>query len=145
MKRSHDERGSAINEFVLIALPLFLPLLILFTALNKSSSAQINQEMMVRQLLYAFTSGVNDENAYQRADFLLSKHLEVRRHGGRQVEGRGNQTPLRYSVRCQTNPCITPGSAVEVTLYGTLNISGIPGREKMEILARAKGFVDKWG
>ena len=129
-----DERGSAVSEFVLLALPLFIPLIILFNSFNATSAVKSNQEMIVRQLLFAFTSSSDDASAYRRMDSLLAKYKQADQ----------KLLNLAYQVRCQSLPCITPGSAVEITLLNVQQISGIPGRESVTISTKAKGYVAKW-
>ena len=48
---SADQSGSAIAEFILLAIPLFIPVLIFFLYFNKSAVAQIDSEMLARQVL----------------------------------------------------------------------------------------------
>jgi hypothetical protein len=132
---SEEERGSASSEFILFALPLFLPLIVLFMALNRSASIEIKQEMIARELLATFVSSRDDSSAFSRANFLLDKY--------RQEDQK--LTEMKYAVRCQLNPCIQPGAAVEITITSVALLAGIPGDEELVLTTSAQGYVDKWG
>ena len=53
---SCDERGSATSEFILIALPLFVPALLFFVAISQVSRAEMEASMLAREALKAFVS-----------------------------------------------------------------------------------------
>jgi len=131
---SRDESGSAIAEFLLVALPLFIPALILFVVTNKSGQAQFNQTLLTRQALAAFTAAVDDNQGELRIQAMLRSY----------ERSDSRLRNIAYQLRCESRPCVTPGSAVEIELTTQLSISGISGRQTQEIRTRARGFVDKW-
>ncbi len=146
-----EEQGSAIIEFLLVALPLFIPVLALFLFLNKSATIQAEEELIARQVLAAFTSGSDDEHGFLRANMLINEYSELSR----------NFANLTYRVNCESRPCLTPGAMVEVTVWSSTNfiepgfvepkhgqarslreLDGQTGA--IEFTATARGFVDKW-
>ncbi|MEY2723139.1 MAG: hypothetical protein EBW33_04890 [Actinobacteria bacterium] len=160
MNQSFDERGSATSEFILIALPLFLPALLFFVSISQVSRAEMEASMLAREALKAFVSSDNDAEAHLRTRLLLSQYSELTA-SERKTRSSQNSLSERYSISCSTYPCIQPGTQVELTLFSLIDveseISGIeqtPGNawgvngnqiEKRRVaIASARGYVDKW-
>ncbi|MEY3455274.1 MAG: hypothetical protein RLZZ92_394, partial [Actinomycetota bacterium] len=77
MNQSFDERGSATSEFILIALPLFIPALLFFVSISQVSRAEraeMEASMLAREALKAFVSSDNDAEAHLRTRLLLSQY-----------------------------------------------------------------------
>ncbi|NDA40568.1 MAG: hypothetical protein EBX88_03940 [Actinobacteria bacterium] len=160
MNQSFDERGSATSEFILIALPLFIPALLFFVSISQVSRAEMEASMLAREALKAFVSSDNDAEAHLRTRLLLSQYSELTA-SDRKTRSSQNSLSERYSISCSTYPCIQPGTQVELTLFSLIDveseISGIeqtPGNawgvngnqiEKRRVaIASARGYVDKW-
>lgn len=160
MNQSFDERGSATSEFILIALPLFIPALLFFVSISQVSRAEMEASMLAREALKAFVSSNNDAEAHLRTRLLLSQYSELTA-SERKTRSSQNSLSERYSISCSTYPCIQPGTQVELTLFSLIDveseISGIeqtPGNawgvngnqiEKRRVaIASARGYVDKW-
>lgn len=109
----NDESGSAVAEFVLLALPLFLPALLFFIALSNSINSEMEVSMLARQSVSAFVSGENDNEAHARTRLLLNEYERL----NNQVFGNSTSEQISYFVDCEANPCITPGARVRLTLY----------------------------
>jgi hypothetical protein len=157
---SCDERGSATSEFILIALPLFLPALLFFLAISQISRAEMEASMLAREALKAFISSENDAEAHMRTRLLLSQYSQLSASSRNETTS-GNSPSNQYSITCSLYPCIQPGSQVELTLFSFIDldseISAIqraPGNswgvdsnqiEKRRVaIATARGYVDKW-
>lgn len=160
MNQSFDERGSATSEFILIALPLFIPALLFFVSISQVSRAEMEASMLAREALKAFVSSDNDAEAHLRTRLLLSQYSKLTT-SERKTRSSQNSLSERYSISCSTYPCIQPGTQVELTLFSLIDveseISGIeqtPGNawgvngnqiEKRRVaIASARGYVDKW-
>lgn len=160
MNPSFDERGSATSEFVLIALPLFLPALLFFLSISQVSRAEMEASMLAREALKAFVSSENDAEAHLRTRLLLDQYSQLVA-SGRNTSSSFNSLSDQYSISCSTYPCIQPGAQVELTLFSLIDvgseISGIeqtPGNawgvdgnqiEKRRVaIASVRGYVDKW-
>ena len=160
MNQSFDERGSATSEFILIALPLFIPALLFFVSISQVSRAEMEASMLAREALKAFVSSDNDAEAHLRTRLLLSQYSESTA-SERKTRSSQNSLSERYSISCSTYPCIQPGTQVELTLFSLIDveseISGIeqtPSNawaidgnqiEKRRVaIASARGYVDKW-
>ena len=101
-----DEQGSATGEFVLIALPLFLPALLFFLAMSQIARAEMETTFIAREAVRAFTTGSDDDSAHARVRSLLAEY---------------DLSPLSYQVLCSTQPCITPGAEVELIVFEELD------------------------
>lgn len=160
MNQSFDERGSATSEFILIALPLFIPALLFFVSISQVSRAEMEASMLAREALKAFVSSDNDAEAHLRTRLLLSQYSKLTT-SERKTRSSQNSLSEEYSISCSTYPCIQPGAQVELTLFSLIDveseISGIeqtPGNawgvngnqiEKRRLAtASARGYVDKW-
>lgn len=160
MNQSFDERGSATSEFILIALPLFIPALLFFVSISQVSRAEMEASMLAREALKAFVSSDNDAEAHLRTRLLLSQYSKLTT-SERKTRSSQNSLSEEYSISCSTYPCIQPGAQVELTLFSLIDveseISGIeqtPGNawgidgnqiEKRRVaIASARGYVDKW-
>jgi hypothetical protein len=160
MNQSFDERGSATSEFILIALPLFIPALLFFVSISQVSRAEMEASMLAREALKAFVSSDNDAEAHVRTRLLLSQYSKLTT-SERKTRSSQNSLSEKYSISCSTYPCIQPGTQVELTLFSLIDveseISGIeqtPGNawgdngnqiEKRRVaIASARGYVDKW-
>jgi hypothetical protein len=130
--KSGDESGSATAEFVLLALPLFLPALLFFISISNSARSEMEASFLARQAVSAFTSGENDLLAHLRVHALLSEFQK--NEMSEQLIGK----EIEYSVRCSEFPCITRGGEVEIT------IQLMDSMNKTKSISSARSTVDKW-
>lgn len=160
LKKSIDERGSASSEFILIALPLFIPALLFFVSISQVSRAEMEASMLAREALKAFVTGESDAEAHLRTRLLLSQYSKLSDSRTRSSSSDDSYSD-RYSIVCSTYPCIQPGTQVELTLFSFIDveseISSIErtpgnawgdGEDKIETrriaIASVRGYVDKW-
>ncbi|NDB49455.1 MAG: hypothetical protein EB030_00305, partial [Actinobacteria bacterium] len=130
MNQSFDERGSATSEFILIALPLFIPALLFFVSISQVSRAEMEASMLAREALKAFVSGDNDAEAHLRTRLLLSQYSKLTT-SERKTRSSQNSLSEEYSISCSTYPCIQPGTQVELTLFSLIDVeSEISGIEQ---------------
>jgi hypothetical protein len=159
-----DEKGSATSEFVLLALPLFIPALLFFISMANISKSEMNSSMLAREALAAFTSSENDLEGHHRTRLLLDYYsTSIANSTLASPSGSSSNTGeiIDYSVKCATTPCIQPGSAVEMTLYALVDIrdelNGIDNfqggawrmkgqniESRRRVIATVAGYVDKW-
>lgn len=81
LKFSEEQRGSATSEFVLLALPLFVPALIFFVSISQVSRAEMEGSMLAREALKAFTTGQDDREGHLRVRLLLNQYGELSTRG----------------------------------------------------------------
>jgi Flp pilus assembly protein TadG len=157
---SGDESGSAVAEFVLLALPLFIPALLFFISLSNSINSEMESSMLAREAVTTFVSGLDDSQAHAKTRLLLNEYEKL---SVKLSNSNPNSERINYFVRCEATPCITPGAAVNLTLYinysinnelkaitqspawsktGSDSISDLNGSRKA--IASATAYVDKW-
>jgi hypothetical protein len=125
-----DEEGSAVVEFVLIALPLFLPAMLFFSALHSTARTEIDLSNLARQSLRAFITSEDLSTGHQRVKFVLDKFRQIDSGNG-----------FTYNISCGSEKCLTPGSLVKIELYREFNAEVDRTRKAVAV---AQGYVDKW-
>ena len=161
-----DESGSAVAEFVLLALPLFIPALLFFISLSNSINSEMESSMLAREAVTTFVSGLDDSQAHAKTRLLLNEYekLSAKQSNSNPISSSNpNSERINYYVKCEATPCITPGAAVNLTLYvgysinNELNaITQSPAWSKTpdapfsnsngsrKAIASATAYVDKW-
>lgn len=151
MSDRHDDEGSAVVEFVLIATPLFLPALLFFVAMHSTAMEELRVQNLARQTARAFVTADSISQGHQRIKFVLDRYSEI--------ESSSNERyGFTYNVSCSSERCLTPGSRVRIELYRTFSQETMdfqaPNQmspksqgedvEKRKAVAVATGIVDKW-
>jgi Flp pilus assembly protein TadG len=106
-----DEEGSAVLEFVALALPLFIPLFLFLNIYAQTSDAQGSLRTLSREMARAFVTSENDKVAGAVAYEVFVKGANVLGYG--KSLNNGN---LSYTITCSNSLCISPNSEVLVTL-----------------------------
>jgi hypothetical protein len=110
-KLALDEEGSAVLEFVALALPLFIPLFIFLNQYSSSSDAQSSLRTLSREMARGFVTSENDEVAARVTFEIFTKGAQVL--GFRDELNSGS---LTYTFQCSSEPCISPNNKVVITL-----------------------------
>jgi hypothetical protein len=120
-RRSTDagstDAGSAVLEFIVVGVGLLVPLVYLVLAVGTVQSAVFASSQAVREAGRAFGSAPTPEQGRIRA--VTAASLALADHG--LVLPRGS---LR--VACPAQPCLTPGSVVDVTLAWAVPLPWLP-------------------
>ena len=106
-----NDEGSAVLEFIALALPLFIPLFIFFNQYSVSSDMQSSLRTLSREMARGFVTSENDEVA-QRA----TEEIFIR---GSSVLGLDNELAngnLTYIFQCKRHPCISPNNEIVITV-----------------------------
>lgn len=106
-----DEEGSAVLEFVALALPLFIPLFLYLNQYASVSDAQASLKTLSREMARAFVTSENDEVADRVTFEVFVKGAAVL--GFESEVTRGS---LSYKYHCSNSPCISPDSEIAITL-----------------------------
>jgi Flp pilus assembly protein TadG len=126
------EEGSATLEFVMLAIPLFVPLALFLVSVNGASSLSFDARNMSRQVARAFVTGSDQLNAQARVNSVENSfQSEI-------FIGNDADVTPSIDISCNSNPCLTPGGEVMVTV--TLNKPGRGGVAR----ARTVETVDVW-
>lgn len=117
-----EERGSAIVEFTMLAIPLLVPIVMYLGAIHQNSAIESDLHNLARQGARAFITSPSDafEGARLQSviDIFVTKIF--------QKDGISEIPSL--SVECSASPCLTPDAKVKVTaslIHNRGNLSGI--------------------
>lgn len=131
-KKLQSDSGSAIVEFVALAIPLFIPV---FIYLNHFSSVSGNEEIaraMAREVLRVYVISENDFAAQElssRALFLFAKQWNL---------SDSEKASLRQSVECSAIPCLSANGQIRLT------VSFIDEATGRRISASAQEHLSPW-
>jgi len=127
-----DETGSAIVEFVALAIPLFIPI---FIYLNNFASVSGNEEIvrvLAREGLRAYVASDSDHSGREVSAQALSV---IAQHLG--LTTREIQT-LAAKYECTNNPCLSANGRIRLT------VSYIDEQSHRTIAASAQEHVSPW-
>lgn len=127
-----EDSGSASVEFVLLAIPLFLPILIFIGHFATLSNSELVARTLVRESLRAYITSPNNEVAPNRAWEVLT--IGARAEGLKE----GEISNLDLSFQCSNNPCLAPNARVRATLNLRL-----PNQNRT-VTAQAEEIVSTW-
>ena len=137
LEQKKSDEGSAVIEFVLMAIPLFIPALLFFLSMQRIAINELQMENLARQSLRAFVTANSLSEGHQRVQFVLDKFSEMDSGNG------GNRAKFTYNISCGGQKCLTPGSTVKIDLYRTLETYA-DDKNLRKVVASASGTVDKW-
>ena len=109
-QKFQSDSGSAIVEFVALAIPLFIPI---FIYLNQFSSVSGNQEIaraMAREVLRVYVISENDLAAQEQS--LRTVILLARQWNLSDIE----IASLQRSLECSSNPCLSANGRIKLTI-----------------------------
>lgn len=110
-KLALDDEGSAIVEFVILALPLFIPLFIYLNQYAMTSDAQGSLRTLGREMARGFVTSENDNVAARVTYEIFSKGAEVLGFSDELASG-----VLTYTYECKNQPCISANNEIVITL-----------------------------
>ena len=105
------EEGSAVLEFVILALPLFIPLFIFLNQYSLQSDTESSLRTLSREMARAFVTSENDHVAERVTFEIFSKGAEILGFGDDLASGN-----LTYSFSCKEMPCISPNNEIVITI-----------------------------
>ena len=102
------EDGGAIIEFVVFALPLFVPLVIFLTSVNQSSQIQYEARNFARQIARVYVTSPSQELTGPRIESVTKAFRE-----STFAANRIDPKP-RIEIHCSQIPCLSPNGKIEV-------------------------------
>jgi len=128
-----DERGSASVEFVLLALPLFIPIFIFLNQFSTLSSQEMALQTLARESVRAFI----ESNSDQSGGALVNQVITL---GGAKLGLKPEEiSEIKSEIKCSTRPCHLPNGRVRITL--TMDAIGNEGRS---VQASAQQYFSPW-
>lgn len=126
------EDGSASIEFVLLAIPLFLPILIFLVQFENLSSSELIARSLVRESLRAFVTSENPWSASDRAEQVLVTGATALGLTEAEISN------LDLKFQCSEFPCLSPGGRVLATLKFRIN------DKNREVVSQAEEYISPW-
>jgi len=127
-----NEIGGASVEFVLLAIPLFLPILFFLNHFSSLSYSELTTRALVRESLRAYVTSDNPFVASARAEQVLRSGAKAM--GLTQTEI--NSLDLKFE--CSKTPCLSPESRIRATL--TVRMVNL----KRIVTAEAEELISPW-
>lgn len=132
LRRIEHQSGSASVEFVIFAIPLFLPIFIYLTQFAELSNSEIMARSLVRQAVRAYVASQSIVDAQSRANTVLKYGAERLGFSPSEISS------MRLTLTCSANPCLTPGAKVR----GTLALDAPLSHRFVEVSAQE--YVSPW-
>lgn len=127
-----DERGSAIVEFVALAIPLFIPVFIYLNSFASVSGNEAVIRVMAREGVRAYAASDSDYSGRivsEQAVDLIAQHLGLT---PKEIE------TINVNFECSRLPCLSANSRIRLT------ISFIDGKSHRTIEASAQENISPW-
>jgi hypothetical protein len=127
-----DESGSAIVEFVALAIPLFIPVLIYLNSFASVSGNDAVIRVMAREGVRAYAASDSDYSGRivsEQAIDLIAQHLGLTPN---EIE------TINVNFECSRLPCLSANSRIRLT------ISFIDSRSHRTIEASAQENISPW-
>ncbi len=118
--RVGDDEGSAVVEFVTLAVLLLVPVVYLVISLGRIQAGAFAVEGASRDAAQLLASAPDDQTAARRIDAAVS--MALRDQG---LDRPGDPAP-QITVTCSAQPCLTPESAVSVAVEVEIRLPGVP-------------------
>lgn len=127
------QEGSASVEFIVLALPLFIPILIFLGQFSSVNSHEMALQTLARESLRSYIESSNDESG----EALIREVIEV---GGKNLGlSQKEVSAIDVDVKCSKSPCHLPNGRVRITL--TMDASMTHGRT---VDAAAQAYFSPW-
>ena len=117
-RRTRDESGTALVEFVWLAILLIVPLLYIVLAAFETQRAAYAASSAARSAGRAFVTAPDQASGYARAEAAV--RLAYRDQG---IE---SQPDVRISCRPDPRNCLTPGSVVKAEIGSSVDLPLMP-------------------
>ena len=127
-----SEKGSAAVEFVALAIPLFLPILIFLGQFSNVSRSEIQARNLVREVVRAYVTSSNVAQAESNAEAIFRLGQEKFSFTQDEI------VSMRLFVTCSARPCLSPGERVRAEIDLT------PNGTNREVKVSAQEFVSPW-
>ena len=130
--RLRSEEGSAVVEFVLLAIPLFIPIILFMSSFADVSDKESIARTLARESVRGFVLSRGDISAYSAAHHIASEGATALGLDSNEI------SYLKVSIRCDARPCIAPRNRISLTITFYSNQS------HREIRATAEEVLSPW-
>jgi Flp pilus assembly protein TadG len=117
--RRRDERGTALVEFVWLAILLLVPLLYVVLAVFETQRAAYAASAAARSATRAFVTAPDERSAYARAEAAARLAF-----GDQGIDA----ADFSLTITCRPDPrrCLTPGSVVSAEVHSAADLPLMP-------------------
>ncbi len=127
-----NEDGSASVEFVALALPLFIPLIIFLQQFAGASAEENFARTLAREGARAYVSSSTGESAEE----MMNKVIIA---AGEKLGLTGEQfSRMAIGLQCSNSPCHSPNGKVQVTIHFSANANS------RAVTASAQEYFSPW-
>ena len=131
-KRFSDESGSAIIEFLVVALPLFIPVIWFLTSITGIGVGSYDAMQYARNLLRVYITSPSADLLQSRLDSVTEEYRQY-------FFPRDHLTEFpTYSITCEQSPCLTPGKRIVISVIFNQQNKSQP------LVTTVSGEVDAW-
>jgi Flp pilus assembly protein TadG len=130
--RIRSEEGSAAVEFVLLAIPFFIPIILFMSSFADVSDKESIARTLARESIRGFVLSREDLSAHSTAHKIAAQGATALGLDAREVSS------MRVSIQCETWPCISPRNRISLTITFDSN----QGNRKIK--ATAEEFLSPW-
>ena len=131
-KALHLQSGSAAVEFVILAIPLFLPIIIYLTQFAEVSNAETKARSLIREVVRAYVSSEDIDAARESANLVLN-------FGAQKMGFKSDEiTGMNLEFSCSSNDCLRPGGRVRGDLEFDLSLT------HRQVHVSAQEYVSPW-
>ena len=140
----NSEEGSAVIEFIVLTIPLFLPFALYLGLINSQTQAAYDAHNLARQISRAFVTSPSEDLTASRVKAVVDVF-------SREVLSRhGIQRTPEVSISCAQSPCLSPNNTIKVTVAlddDSLKPSGYLrglSNKSTRVIATNTEIVDPW-
>ena len=119
-------------EFVILAIPLFLPIILYLTQFAEVSNAELKARSLIREVVRAYVSSENLGEAQENSRLVLTYGATKLGFTPNEIAG------MEITIHCSASPCLAPGSRVRSDLEFRLS------RTHRRVLVSAQEYVSPW-
>lgn len=132
IEKFRSEEGSAVIEFVLLAIPLFIPIILFMSSFADVSDKESIARTLARESVRGFVLSREDVSAYSTAQHIATEGASALGLDGNEISS------MKISIHCDAWPCITPRNRISLTITFYSNQS------RREIRATAEEVLSPW-
>lgn len=130
--RIRSDDGSAIVEFVVLAIPLFLPIILFMASFSDISDKEAIARTLARESIRGFVLSHGDISAYSSAHQIATQGALALGLSSKEISS------MRIHVQCASWPCITPRNRISLTL------TFYSSQSRREIKATTEELLSPW-
>ena len=116
---SRGEDGTAVLEFLAVTVLLLVPVVYLVLVLGRLQAATFAADSAAREAGRAFTTSTGPDDGARRAVAAVALALDDQ--GFDDIDPAGALT-----LDCSSQPCLSPGGSVRVTVTFDVQLPGVP-------------------